>query len=304
MSSTSASSSAIPSSVSRVQSANNNKTNEESSKDLNNATSIIEKSSRPSSAQNSLSTVAANERPPSASKQSVESTTIGSRPGSSAKISSQDAINRPSSGVKSDPTLTSNSDTPLTVQTTSRPTSANVKQVETMSNPINIIPTNSRPSSANKKSDDATITNVTTGITGSRPPSASNKSDDTITIDNITTTTTGSRPSSANRKQDDTTTNNCFITLSSSRPSSSSSNRKQEETTINHTDTIKQHDTSTTIDLNDPNITQPIIGRPSSSASKKVSNEGPTTIANLISAVPLNPSSINTSSSSDNNKSN
>ncbi|CAF1009109.1 unnamed protein product [Adineta steineri] len=304
MSSTPASSSAIPSSVSRVQSANNNKSNEESSKDLNNATSIIEKSSRPSSAQNILSTVAANERPPSASKQSVESTTIGSRPGSAAKISSQDTINRPSSAVKSDPTLTSNSDTPLTVQTTSRPTSANVKQVETMSNPINIIPTNSRPSSANKKSDDATITNVTTGITGSRPPSASNKSDDTITIDNITTTTTGSRPSSANRKQDDTTTNNCFITLSSSRPSSSS-NRKQEETTINHTDTIKQHDTSTTIDLNDPNITQPIIGRPSSSATaKKVSNEGPTTIANLISAVPLNPSSINTSSSSDNNKSN
>jgi hypothetical protein len=91
-----------------------------------------------------------------------------------------------------------------------------------------------------------------TPVINSRPSSASQKTDLTVTND-PTTARTGSRPSSASRKQDNTTTDDS---------------------------TTEQQENSALFNSNDPNVTQPIIGRPPS-AAKKTSSDEPNTITTL-----------------------
>jgi hypothetical protein len=216
----------------------------------------IKTNSRPSSASQKIDepTTKTNSRPPSARQKTDESTTtISSRPPSAKQKTDESAVNdsttktstssRPPSASQKANELTANNST--TAPVGSRPPSANQKSNEFNANDSNIVPIDSRASTASQTTD---ITNVNelnniTAPINSRPPSANQKTDST-------TVRTGSRPPSASRKQDETTTGDS----------------KTEQQT-----------TSLLFNSNDPNITQPIIGRPPSAAKKAPTDESDTT---------------------------
>ncbi|CAF4433470.1 unnamed protein product, partial [Adineta steineri] len=78
------------------------------------------------------------------------------------------------------------------------------------------------------------------------------------------------RPSSANQKTDVTTENDSTAVRPRSRPPSAT--QKHEENTLNDSN-VEQQNTSVLFNTNDSNITQPIIGRPSSALNKMTTEE-------------------------------
>ena len=287
-----------------------------------------------------LSTVGSAIRPPSAKQPSTTDTATELRPGSASKNVSQDAMNRPSSGVKVNTTPDSTNTEPRnsrpssaaqntdelashgysiatndirppsasqntngqTTTTGSRPPSASQKTNDSTS----AAPTGSRPPSASQKTNDVTPTAPTgsrppsasqkpsepTAVTGSRPPSATLKAND------ATTTSSGSRPPSASQKPSESNANGASSASTHSRPPSAnqqtdsttvptsgsrppSANRKQDE--IATADSTVDQTTSSLFNANDPNITQPVIGRPPSAAKKPSTDE--TNIAGTVTDV-------------------
>ncbi len=258
-----------------------------------NSTTPELKTSRPPSANQNPDELAShgysiattNFRPQSASQKADESTTKTSSRPPSASLKADESITKTSSRP---PSVSLKADE-STTKTSSRPPSASLKADES------ITKTSSRPPSASLKADESTTK------TGSRPPSASLKTDESGTnapansrpstagqrteVTNVSepannTAPTNSRPSSANQKPDLTTAR------IGSRPPSA--NQKQEETTTGDSTAEKQN-TSVLFNANEPNIIQPIIGRPPSAAKKVLTEESNTTTSpnTLTEDVPL-----------------
>jgi hypothetical protein len=104
-----------------------------------------------------------------------------------------------------------------------------------------------------RKSGDAIANNRISASVGSRPPSASKNQDDTA---NSTTAQSGSRPPSAAKTQGETAT-------------------------------TEQQDTSAAaVDPNNPNVTQPVIGRPGSGIKKESTGVNLATPAAAAQVVP------------------
>jgi hypothetical protein len=267
--------------------------------------SIATTNFRPQSASQKAdeSTTKTSSRPPSASLKADESITKTSSRPPSASLKTDESTTKtssrpPSASLKADESITKTSSRPpsvslkadeSTTKTSSRPPSASLKADES------ITKTSSRPPSASLKADESTTK------TGSRPPSASLKTDESGTnapansrpstagqrteVTNVSepannTAPTNSRPSSANQKPDLTTAR------IGSRPPSA--NQKQEETTTGDSTAEKQN-TSVLFNANEPNIIQPIIGRPPSAAKKVLTEESNTTTSpnTLTEDVPL-----------------
>jgi len=235
---------------------------------VNGLTANVPISSRPSSA--SQQTNESNLRPSSAKQTTDESVTNGSTTTSSRP---------PSATLKTDK-LTTHEHT--ISSTNSRPPSASQNVDESATNNSTTAPTSSRPPSANQKSNELNTDSPVIPPISSRPSSADTKTDITTlsdTVNNIIPAPTNSRASSANQK-----TNGSTSARPSSRPSTA--NRQQEEPVSNDS-TTEQQNTSVLFNSNDPNTTQPIIGRPSSAAR----NEEPNTITTLNSLTENAPSS-------------
>jgi hypothetical protein len=215
--------------------------------------------------ETSLSAVESLIRPPSANT----STTI--RPGSASQNVSQDTTNRPPSAAAA-ATVDLTPDATTTEPKPSRPPSATQGTDELSSHGYSIVTTDVRPPSASQKinSRPPSASQTPTVSTSSRPTSANQKSND------LNPAPIGSRPSTASQKTDTTSVNesNNITPRIGSRPPSA--NQKQIEPTIDDT-TVGQHTNSGIFDLNNPNITQPIIGRPPSAAKQPATDETDTT---------------------------
>jgi len=220
------------------------------------------------------SIVPTNSRPSSASQKAEESTiTIGSRPPSAKPKTDESVANDtttktptnsrpPSASQKANELTTDNS---LTAPVSSRPPSASQKANESITNNSPTAPVSSRPPSANQNSNESNKNDSNIAPVGSRSSTASHTTDVTNVSElNNNTAPTNSRPSSANQKTDLTTPR------IGSRPPSAS---HQQSGIITGDYTTEQQTSSGLFNSNDPNITQPIIGRPSSSAKKPATDE-------------------------------
>ncbi|CAF1221634.1 unnamed protein product [Rotaria sp. Silwood1] len=214
-----------------------------------------------------------NSRPTSASQKNAESTTAaptGSRPPSATPkandLSSHGyTINTNNSRPPSASQKVAEPST--TAPINSRPPSANPKTNDLTSHANTIDTNNSRPTSASQKNLEST----TVASTSPRPSSASQNTDTTkLNNSSNTPASTNSRPPSASQKTDSINTNNATTPRTSSRPPSAS--QKLNETTTDESATEQQNDLAQ-VNSNDSNITQPIIGRPSSAAKMTPTDE-------------------------------
>ncbi|CAF4646260.1 unnamed protein product [Rotaria sp. Silwood1] len=214
-----------------------------------------------------------NSRPTSASQKNAESTTAaptGSRPPSATPkandLSSHGyTINTNNSRPPSASQKVAEPST--TAPINSRPPSANPKTNDLTSHANTIDTNNSRPTSASQKNLEST----TAASTSPRPSSASQNTDTTkLNNSSNTPASTNSRPPSASQKTDSINTNNATSPRTSSRPPSAS--QKLNETTTDESATEQQNDLAQ-VNSNDSNITQPIIGRPSSAAKMTPTDE-------------------------------
>ncbi|CAF3565193.1 unnamed protein product [Rotaria sp. Silwood1] len=214
-----------------------------------------------------------NSRPTSASQKNAESTTAaptGSRPPSATPkandLSSHGyTINTNNSRPPSASQKVAEPST--TAPINSRPPSANPKTNDLTSHANTIDTNNSRPTSASQKNLEST----TVASTSPRPSSASQNTDTTkLNNSSNTPASTNSRPPSASQKTDSINTNNATSPRTSSRPPSAS--QKLNETTTDESATEQQNDLAQ-VNSNDSNITQPIIGRPSSAAKMTPTDE-------------------------------
>ncbi|CAF0770865.1 unnamed protein product [Adineta ricciae] len=158
------SSTSVPSSTTRVQSANN-KTNDELSNDSNKLISVSNNSSRPPSANKQVEVV------PSVDIQSED---IESRPSSVINIgpifASTPASSRPSSAIQpKDPEITN-----------VRPPSANNKINDLATNEPSLLTAGPRAPSANQKQNEANP-NTATSLSTSRPSTANKNQQESMT---------------------------------------------------------------------------------------------------------------------------
>ncbi|CAF1443605.1 unnamed protein product [Rotaria sp. Silwood1] len=258
-------------------------------------------SSRPSSANTKVAessvTAPTSSRPPSANPKTNDLSSHGytlntnnSRPTSASQKNAESTTAAPTSSRPPSATPKANdlSSHGYTINTNnSRPPSASQKVAE----PSTTAPINSRPPSANPKTNDLTSHANTIDTNNSRPTSASQKNlesttaastsprpssasqnTDTTKLNNSSNTpaSTNSRPPSASQKTDSINTNNATSPRTSSRPPSAS--QKLNETTTDESATEQQNDLAQ-VNSNDSNITQPIIGRPSSAAKMTPTDE-------------------------------
>ncbi|CAF5198110.1 unnamed protein product, partial [Rotaria magnacalcarata] len=142
-----------------------------------------------------------------------------------------------------------------------RPSSAAKTTDGTASNDASNAVTSQRPASAS-----------VAAVSGSRPPSAAKKSE-VSAASNIASAPPGSRPPSAS----------VGAAAAGSRPSSAL--KKTDDVTATYT-IVEQDATLPKIDPNDPNITQPIIGRPPGAAKNLGTEEAIATLAGSATASP------------------